>query len=442
MSMAFGVGIYFVPQAGGDTAAIESNITAIQDDLIVDGNVTLPTLNLVQAGGTFIPIDLQPLLDSFENIYNADGTLTGTRTVNQNGNELIFSGGAYNTVTSKGNAAQGGVFKVQSTQGNSQFYSNGTGWGIWNSVSNIDTLSYSPATKTIILGNANSGVKTNLWVKAALRDVNNSAGNAGDLLTSTSTGVAWVTDDTVKHSELGTGMDDGTFEPGKINPKRWDNEVGANTLASGQVPNGVNRVIAYNGGYSSTVTLPTAGNFVGEQFIINSNASLNFDVLVANTNLTEPLTMKQGDVLTAVWSGRKWDIVTRDMPQYIYFKPDTQMTTNNVFKKVVLGAAVISSGLTYDSATDEVVVKVSGTYRMTADFRIRLGSGGSNQNAFRFYKNGAIQGGSTTLEPNTSTYVTMSKTQLIKCNAGDRLKIGFKGQIATATYNSVSINKI
>jgi hypothetical protein len=137
-------------------------------------------------GNNKVTIDLDQLKEAVpeikENLYTKDGTLTGNRTVNQNGKTLRFIGGTWNEVNIHGNSASGGYISVSGKLGKSGMYQSGKGFGLWSEVNNKDVLQYSVDTDSIIFGSG-GGHAVNAWFRKGVRDINGDYGTKGQVFT-------------------------------------------------------------------------------------------------------------------------------------------------------------------------------------------------------------------------------------------------------------------
>jgi hypothetical protein len=141
---------------------------------------------VVVDGSNKVTIDLDKLKEAVpeigDNLYTNDGTLTGNRTVTQNGKRLTFTGGAWNEVNVHGDDVSGGYITVSSEEGKGGMYQNGKYLAFW-SVGKGDIMEYNPDKSTLTLGNFGGKYKNNLWVRRGLKDTYGSFGAPNQVLT-------------------------------------------------------------------------------------------------------------------------------------------------------------------------------------------------------------------------------------------------------------------
>jgi hypothetical protein len=122
----------------------------------------------------------------------------------------------------------------------------------------------------------------------------------------------------VRAGNLGHSLTPGILESNKIHATRYHKAILAKNIPSnGQIPNGINYVISYNGNYKSgPIKLPASGNFIGEVFVWRQDAELETKIAPDNTSLFRQVRVKGGgnDGFTAIWTGISWLVNINEHP--------------------------------------------------------------------------------------------------------------------------------
>ena len=204
-------------------------------------NVSSTLATSTTPSGTTNAAVWQPITgEDADNIYTADGTLTASRTVNLDGNDLSFS----NTATS--------VLKIDTSDERVYVGANTAFTG---------TASYSTSvSNTLGAGNEDLDLVVEGDLKARLiLDENNEVGTTGEVLTITATGMDWMPGSSVNSLKVVTG--DYTVVNGTDYTIIVDNGATAVTItlpAASGLTNGTTFVVKRLGG-SGTVSVVSAG---------------------------------------------------------------------------------------------------------------------------------------------------------------------------------------
>ena len=301
--------------SGVITSALSSYLFISIGTLEIDGfvtNIYTPTLNIsstsinltasqfVGAGTQYLTVDnsgqVIPLLpSSIFNIYNSDGTLTGSRTVTLSGNELFFVGSAGSSFQVSApqvtfNGAQATISSSNITFDATQFVSHGTQWLTADNTGNIipvspplDTNIYNTdgtltGNRTLSLGGHNLLVGSSL---TSLLELNTSG-----FLQLTSSSSMMINSDSISiqaTTHIGVNSDAVTLG---ASPSSLTTVLGGMRFASSPFTGGGNQFLGVNNTGNVTLLTPIDTNIYNTDGSLSGARNLNtngFDLSFTGT---------------------------------------------------------------------------------------------------------------------------------------------------------------